>query len=211
MHIDENKIINDCQKGDLEKFSVLYDVYVDKIYRFIFYKTSHRETAEDLTSQTFIKSMKAINSFDDKKGTFQAWLFRIARNTVIDFYRTKKNLMNIDDVWELGTTQRMEATLEVGHTIHSEQLLFRTRLCPENVLSTQDDLRKAQEYLANLSPRQREIVFLRVWDNMPYKQIAEIINETEANCKMIFSRTIKKMKSDLGPLAALLLLVITNQ
>lgn len=190
MHIDEKKIINVCKDGDLEKFSELYDVYVGKIYRFIFYKTSHKETAEDLTSETFTKALKAIVRFDDNKGTFQAWLFRIARNTVIDFYRTKKNLVNIEDVWELG------ATLEVGHTDNTQ-----------NVLSTQDDLRKVREYLAKLSARQREIVFLRVWDNMPYKQIAEIVNETEANCKMIFSRTVKKMKNDMGPLALLLLLI----
>ena len=107
MHIDEKKIIKDCKKGDLEKFSGLYDVYIGKIYRFIFYKTSHKETAEDLTSETFTKALKSIEGFSANKGTFQAWLFRIARNTVIDFYRTKKDLKNIDDVWELG------------HTIHS--------------------------------------------------------------------------------------------
>ncbi len=187
MHIDEKKIIDDCKNGDLEKFSELYDVYVEKIYRFIFYKTSHKETAEDLTSTTFMKALKAIARFNGKKGTFQAWLFRIARNTVIDFYRTKKNLVNIDDVWELG---------------HTPDTL--------NALSTQDDLNKAREYLAKLSPRQREIVILRIWDNMPYKQIAEIVNETEANCKMIFSRTIKKMRDNLGPLVALLLLLAIN-
>ena len=110
MHIDEKKIIKDCKKGDLEKFSGLYDVYIGKIYRFIFYKTSHKETAEDLTSKTFMKALKSVDRFDTEKGTFQAWLFRIARNTVIDFYRTKKDLKNIEDVWGLG------------YTINSEQL-----------------------------------------------------------------------------------------
>jgi len=183
MHINEKKIIKDCKKGDLEKFSGLYDIYVDKIYRFIFYKTSHKETAEDLTSETFIKALKAIDRFDDNKGAFQAWLFRIARNTVIDFYRVKKNLVNIEDVWELGHTDNVE-----------------------NVLSTQDDLRKVREYLGKLTPLQREVVILRVWDNMPYKQIAEIVNITEGNCKMIFSRTIKKIRQDI-PLLVMLFLV----
>ena len=185
MHILEQQVLGACKKGNLEEFGKLYDVYVDKIYRFIFYKTSHKETAEDLTSETFTKALKSIGGFSANKGTFQAWLFKIARNTVIDFYRTKKNLVNIEDVWELGHTDNLQ-----------------------NVLSTQDDLRKVREYLSKLSPRQREIVILRVWDNMPYKQIAEIVNETEANCKMIFSKTIKKMKNDLGPLAVLLLIAM---
>jgi len=191
-------------------------MYVSKIFRFIFYKTSHKETAEDLTSQTFIKALKNVGKFDDTKGTLQSWLFRIARNTVIDYYRTKKNLVDIDDVWGLGTTQRM------GHTTQNDQFPFRTRdtkktitfkdntlslKCPESVLSTEDDLRKIKDYVTKLTSRQREIVLLRVWDNLSYKEIAEVVGESEANCKMIFSRVVKKMRHELNPIIAMLLLI----
>lgn len=185
--LSEHSIIKSCKKGELEEFAKLYDAYVEKIYRFIFYKTSHKETAEDLTSDTFVKALENISSFEAKKGTFQAWLFTIARNTVIDYYRSKSNLVNVEDVWGLG---------------QSDNLL--------RGLAAKEDLRRVREYLSKLSARQREIVFLRVWEDMPYKQIAEIMQETEVNCKMIFSRTIKRMRDDLGPLAVLLLLIISN-
>src|SRR6056297_2278284 len=86
----ESQAINNCQQGQLDSFNWLYERYIKKIYNFIYYKTMHQETAEDLTSQTFIKALNKINSFDSEQGTFQAWLYKIARNTVIDHYRTQK-------------------------------------------------------------------------------------------------------------------------
>jgi len=102
---NEKDIIVSCQQGDLEKFSWLYDKYIKKIYDFIYFKTTHKETAEDLTSQTFFKALEKIKTFNSDKGTFSAWLYQIARNTVIDHYRTMKKTVDIDDVWDMAEDQ----------------------------------------------------------------------------------------------------------
>jgi len=66
----QEQIIKECQKGNLDNFGLIYDDFFDKIYRFIYYKTHHKQTAEDLTSKTFIKALEKINSFDSKKGKY---------------------------------------------------------------------------------------------------------------------------------------------
>ena len=188
MHIDENQIIKKCQQGDLEKFAQLYDLYVEKIFRFVFYKTQHKETAEDIVSETFIKALKGIGNFRGNLGTFQAWLFKIARNSVVDYYRAKKNspTKDIEEVWDLGENNSILETLTM-----------------------KQEAKKVVQYFKNLSPIQREILILRVWEEMPYNQIAEIVNKDKNNCKVIFARTIKKLKEE-APLFIIFLLLLKN-
>ena len=100
MDSKEQKLIKDCLGGDLKKFGGLYELYIDKIYKFIYFKTHHKETAEDLVSQTFFKALENIKGFDPSKGKFSSWLYRIARNCVIDYYRTKKAKIDIYDTWD---------------------------------------------------------------------------------------------------------------
>ncbi len=185
MKIEEDVIIKLCQKGKLEEFAKLYDAYFPKIYRFVFYKTSHKETAEDITSQTFIKAMRKIEQFHQAKGTFQAWLFKIARNQVIDYYRAKKNLFNIEDVWGLGEHSDVSSKLDASQ-------LFN----------------QAKQYLQKLTSQQREIVILRVWEKMPYQEIAQIMEMTESACRMSFSRSIKSLRQELGGFLVLVLILI---
>ena len=92
--MNENEIIIQCKNGNLKNFSLLFDEYKDKIYRFIYFKTQHKETAEDLLSQTFIKALEHINQINIKKGSFKNWIYTIARNNVTDFYRKYKEMKN---------------------------------------------------------------------------------------------------------------------
>lgn len=180
MEINEKEIVANCQKGKVGDFSILYYKYVKKIYKFIYYKVQHKETAEDLTSQTFIKALEKINSFSNEKSSFSTWVYAIARNSVIDFYRTKKNNFNIDDVWDLKDNTDIERDADI-----------------------RGKLEKVEKYLKGLKAEQREIIMLRVWEDMSYKEIAEITGKSEGNCKMIFFRTVKELKEKM-PLEILL-------
>ena len=92
--VSEQEAIERCQRGDLAGFAVLYDSYVKKIYNFVYYKTMHRETAQDLTSQTFLKAVKNIGSFNAAKGSFSSWLYR-QRNLVERFFNRIKQFRGI--------------------------------------------------------------------------------------------------------------------
>ena len=180
---NERTIIQACQQSDLEKFGYLYDMYIKKIYDFVYYKTHHKETAEDLVSKTFMKALEKINGFDNDKGTFQAWLYQIARNTIIDYYRTKKSDLNIDDVWDLAGKENLACDIDA-----------------------RQKLIEVEGYLKKFKSEQRDIIIMRVWQGMPYQEIAEVLGKSEASCKMMFSRTIRTLRKQM-PLAMLIYLL----
>jgi RNA polymerase sigma-70 factor (ECF subfamily) len=166
-----------------EEFADVYDTHTEKIYRFIYYKTFRRETAEDLTSQTFLRALERIEQFDPGRGSITVWLYRIARNLVIDHFRARKSTVNIDDVWDLASSENVECDAE-----------NRMRL------------REIGEALGRLPAEQRDIVILRIWQDVPYREIALIMEKSEAACKMLFSRVMARLRSEVG--AAVVLLVL---
>jgi RNA polymerase sigma-70 factor, ECF subfamily len=88
----DQEIIITCQEGNMEAFTLLYDLYIDSIYRYILAKTSDVQTAEDLTSEVFFNALKTIHNFvPQQQASVKSWFFRIAHNKVIDCYRTQKN------------------------------------------------------------------------------------------------------------------------
>lgn len=180
----EPDLVQSCPSGNLEDFSQLYDKYIRKIYDFIYYRTHHQQTAEDLTSITFTKALENIKRFNSQKGSLATWLYRIARNTVIDHYRTQKTEANIDDIWDLGSNENLPRDID-----------------------TKEKLIKVQEYLEKLQPEQRDLIIMRVWDGLSYKEISEITKKSETALKMMFSRVIKKLKNE-NSLALMILLLL---
>jgi RNA polymerase sigma-70 factor (ECF subfamily) len=187
MPISEKQLISQCQAGDLKHFAELYRKYLDRIYRFIFYKVIHQETAEDLTSQTFCKAMDNISNYDESKGNFSTWLYQIARNTVIDYFRTHKNETNIDDVWGISSKENIE-----------------------NDVDTRQQLEKVLNYLQGIKEEQREIIIMRLWDQLSYSEIAQITGKSLGNCKMIFSRVMVKLREDFALIFIYLIILING-
>lgn len=185
---DDAELAFASQNGEGAAFGVLYDRYFEKLYRFVYYKTFVKETAEDIVSDVFHKAFTRIDSFDGEKGNFSQWIYRIARNSVIDHYRTERKNIPIDDVFDIGENDR---------TIEEHDVLLT--------------MRHVGEYLRTLTPRQRELITLRVWEERSYREIAEIIGGSEDSVKMAFSRTMKELREKCGPLAPLFLMVMTAQ
>lgn len=161
-----------------QQLVTIYDKYAEGIFRYIFYKTCHRETAEDLTSLTFLKAMEKWTQFDETKGTPSSWLYGIARNLVTDHYRKKSKwgfVKTIEDVWDLPSQDNVLQDLTQKET--------------------EEEIHRA---LHKISLVQREIIILRLWEDLPYKEISVIVGKSENNCKMLFSRALKKLKTSLG-------------
>ncbi len=183
----ELKAITACQAGERAAFGVVYDAYVERVYAFLFYKTYHRETAEDLTSQTFMKAMEHIGDYDPRKGKFSSWLYRIAQNTFIDHYRARKLTVSMDEVFELAAKGSLMKDVEAKF-----------------------DLARVQAYLGSLDAETRDLIQMRVWQDLSYAEIAEIVGKNEGAVKMAFSRALRELKGQV-PLAGFILLGLMLQ
>jgi RNA polymerase sigma-70 factor (ECF subfamily) len=185
MPYNEKELIIQCQTGDTEAFGRLYDIHIKTIYNFIFYKTFDKEVAQDLTSDTFFKTLKNIASVDPDR-PFISWLYKIAQNTVLDYYRARRFNEDIDDFWDLSEDNGLEMLEASDLAIHVTTL---------------------REHLKKLSSVERDVIIMRVWQDIPYKTIADIVGKSEASCKMIYSRSLVKLRN-LMPLTLLILFFI---
>ena len=131
-----------------------------------------------------MKALNKIESFNCNKGHFSSWIYKIARNNVIDHYRTKKDELDINDVWDLSDDSDMNFDFDI-----------------------KQKLEKVEKYLKKLDSKKREIIILRVWQEMSYREISQIMGKSEASCKMMFLRTIKELKKEM-PLEVIIYLLL---
>jgi RNA polymerase sigma-70 factor (ECF subfamily) len=172
-------LVERAQAGDGAAFGELYDIYIKPIYNFIFYKTLIKETAEDITSIVFTKAWQKIEQF--KGESVAAWLYAISRNAVADYYRSEKNNLNIEDFWDLADTDNFLEKIDSG-------LAF-------------GEIKKA---MGQLSAREREIIIMRFWLGLSFKEIAASLEKQEGAVKMTLKRSLQAIKNKI-PLALIIL------
>jgi RNA polymerase sigma-70 factor (ECF subfamily) len=172
----EEQLIQKVRDGDKEAFGNLYLMYLDRIYRYIFFRVNQEKaTAEDLTEMVFIKAMQHIDRFTTEKGTFQSWLYRIAHNTVIDHYKTYKQ-----------TTGMQE------HTIAHDQIGVL-----EERLDIQNQIAHVTKAMQSLTDEQREVLILRFIEDLSPKEIAFIVDKHEDAVRAIQYRALQTLRKHL--------------
>lgn len=157
-----------------ERFTVLYKEYLPKIFKYITYKVTDSQTAEDLTSKVFEKALNKFKTHDAEKGSFSTWIFSIARNTVIDYYRAtsrEKQLHHDGDI-----------------------LLTPNEASPEDVIIKTEQFRTLQSFISRLSQFEQEIISLKFGAKMNNRQIAKTTGLSESNVGTIIWRTVNKLR-----------------
>lgn len=176
----EQELIDSCREGDADAFGLLYDAYAREIYKFVFYKTSHRETAEDIVSQVFTNAWKNLSGY--RGDGFRAWLYGIARNAIMDHYRQLRPSDDIDDHQDLAAPSDPAAELD--------QKLAQA---------------KAGELLSALTAEERDILIMRFWQEMEFREIASVLGKKEGAVKMKAYRALSSLRNRLvTPLVFLL-------
>ncbi len=169
----EEELISKAQKGESEAFGRLYDEHFPRIYRFIFIKVSRKQDAEDLSHQVFLSAWKNIRNYTHKGLPFSSWLYKIAHNAVIDFYRTKRVHIDIDDVGEekLGLSPGPAHEVEVSL-----------------------EMERVRRALQTMKEDEQNVLIMKFVDELGNREIAEALGKTEGAIRVIQHRALKSLK-----------------
>lgn len=169
----ERKIIEKA-KYDMESFGILYDMYVDDVFRFVYFKISNKEEAEDITAKTFEKALKAIKRFKWKGYSFKTWLFVIAKNIVIDTFKSNKFSLSIEQL-------NFDIKDEENNSV-------------EEILEIDLKRKELLKALSKLSDEYREIIVLRYIEELSIKEVMQISGKTMDSVKSLTKRALSKLK-----------------
>ena len=158
-----------------KEFSKIYDQWVEKIYRFIFIKVSSEEIAQDLCSETFLKAWESYNKNSDIKN-FSAFLYRIARNLVIDYYRQK------------GRTQFV--------SLESLPVLDPNPGVEEKA-ALNSDLEQVRAALIKLNEDYQNVIVWHYLEDLPIPRVAKMLDKTEQTTRVTLHRALKALKDEL--------------
>lgn len=172
----EKQLIKKAQEN-IAAFEELYNHYLPKIYGFLFNRTGQKELAEDLTSEVFAKALANLPRYNDRGITFAAWLFRIARNSLIDNARKKKEILF--EPSEIPETNRPEPTV----TEHME-----------------NDERKIalRETMSSLPEKYQTVLSLKFFEELSNDEIAEIVGCNKNTVAVKIHRALKMMRKYLA-------------
>jgi len=163
-------------KDSLDKFQQFYIQYIDSVYNYIFYRVGRkRDRAEDLTSEIFLKAFKKFDTFDETKGKFQSWIFRIAHNHLVNHYRDSKKEVSIDEIGPIKDKKE----LFIEDLIRDEQ--------KEVLMKVLDDL----------PTESRTIIHLRYFEGLSYDEISHIVGKKPSALRVKVHRLLDHLQREL--------------
>ena len=151
---DDEQVIQQVKNGDTEAYGMLYEQYAEVIFRYVYSHLDNRLDAEDLTEEIFLRAWRALPKYDERGLPFTAFLFRIARNSLIDYYRQKKVVSSLEDM----EIQSHEAGPEEATDMRIENQGLR-----ETIAELREDYRNVLifRFLSGLSPEETAQVMQR--------------------------------------------------
>ncbi len=159
------------------KFSKIYDLHIEKIYRFVFLKVNSRETAEDITAEVFLRGWESFNNKEKNIENHSAFLYQIARNLIIDFYRQKGQirLVSVENCKEIDDPN--------------------VDLQEEVALSS--DMAEIKQFLDCLKDEYREVIILRYINDLTVFEVAKTLDKSETNVRVILHRALKALRKEM--------------
>jgi RNA polymerase sigma-70 factor (ECF subfamily) len=169
----DNQLIQMAVRGDANAFGDLYERYLRAIYRYVYCWVGDAREAEDLTERVFLKVWESLPGFRVGAVSFRSWLYRAARNLLIDRHRTRKNESSLPEEGVL------RESLEV--------------LSPEDRLILRERQERMHAALSALRPEYREVLILRFKNGLSHAEVGEILEKTEGAVRVLQHRALRAL------------------
>jgi RNA polymerase sigma-70 factor (ECF subfamily) len=169
--LEEARFVDQAKSGDPEAFAKLYDAYVERVSRYIYFRVSEAIDTEDLVSQVFLKAWENLDRYQMRSSPFIAWLYTIARNLVIDHYRTKKDALPLEDAIAIPSEMEM----------------------PDEEAQTRFDLQAMRDALQFLTSDQQQALILKYIAGLPNDSIAKMMNKQEGTIRGLQMRGLQTL------------------
>ena len=179
MEVDDaaiERLVEQAKTGDAQAFGRLFDHYHEPIYRFVASRVHRPTDAEDLTQTVFVKALEALPRYEARGVPFGGWLFRLARNAVIDFVRTRHDHAELDAVSERSTDEAQ----------------------PDEIVVTRHQIDAVGAALAALTNEQRDTIALRFFAGLSAREAAEAMGKQEGTIRGLQFRAIAALRRQLG-------------
>ena len=180
--LKEQYLLVRARKGDTESFGKYYDIIADRIYQFVFFKVSNTTDAEDITSQVFLKLWQQLQRDDLEIKNIRAFTYRIARNLVIDHYRSKPRFTSIEQNEE------------------TESQILKKALRDDSwkeTMELESDLTVIYQALGRLKEEYREIIILKHINELTTSEISGIVNKNSGAIRAQLSRALAALREEL--------------
>ena len=169
---DVDLLVGKAIEGNAEAFGRMYDMYVDRVYRHIYYRVGSVSDAEDLTQQVFLKAWQAIHRYRKTTSPFLAWLIRISHNLVIDFYRSRKTKTYLD----------------------FDVVASEPESSPEHLVETHFNQQQMRRTILELPGDQQQVILMRFIEGFSYPEIAASLGKSEGAVRVIQHRALIKLR-----------------
>lgn len=165
-------------RQDARAFGELYEMYVGRIYNYIYHRTGNMEDAEDLTSRTFHQALAHIRRYKDQGLPLSAWLYRIAHNLVANWHRDRARRKNVP--------------------LDELILASRRRSNPDHVSEAEEEVETLRQLISRLNEDRQELLALKFLDGLSNAEIAHIMGRSEGAIKSLYHRTLVELRQELG-------------
>ena len=167
------ELIDQAAGGNLKAFGEIYKIYLDRIYRYVFYQINDKMTAEDITEEVFLKAWKAIGTCKGKEKTFSSWLYRIAHNQLMNTLRDNNRITSLENQ---TPGKFADSKQEINTNIEYQELL---------------------KTISDLPKNQKQIIILKFIEGLDNREISKITGMREGAIRVSQMRALATIREKL--------------